>query len=412
MRGNIKSKFIGLNLNYGIVHWDSKILPTLVGKEKCDRLPVVITAQKIEQLLGVPHISSGTGSEICSAVYDELENWGLLNKIQGFVFDTTASNSGRLNGVCVLLEQKLGRNVLFLACRHHIFEIILQAVFTEAKFAPSSGPDIPLFKRFVNNWRNINKNKYSVWTDDSMTFDILNNVRDEILEFAKIKIQDSFPRDDYKEFLQLIVIFLGGKLEENFDFRQPGAYHLARWMAKGIYTLKILLFKNQFKLTSAEGMPLKKIRCFIIKCYVEVWFTAPDSIKAPKFINHLWYLSDECVTFSIFDNHVTIEQKRRMAIKMLMNEHEDYEQVGETDFLSLDPIYWEENEEYKKGKEIVRSLKVVNDTAERHIKLMEEFNCKITKNEEQKQFLLQTVQDYRRKYPNHSRETMCKPYEL
>lgn len=61
----------------------------------------------------------------------------------------------------------------------------------------------------------------------------------------------------------------------------------------------------------------------------------------------------------------------------------------QTNFLSLDPIYWEENEEYKKGKQIVRSLKVVNDTAERHVKLMEKFNCKITKNEEQKQFLLQ-----------------------
>lgn len=61
----------------------------------------------------------------------------------------------------------------------------------------------------------------------------------------------------------------------------------------------------------------------------------------------------------------------------------------QTNFSSLDPIYWEENEEYKKAKEIVGSLKVVNDTTERHVKLMEEFNCKITKNEEQKQFLLQ-----------------------
>jgi len=108
--------------------------------------------------LGVFHLSSGIGSEICSAVYDELENWGLLEKIQGFVFDTIASNAGRLNGACVLLEQKIGKNVLFLTYRHHIFEIILQAVFIEAKFAPSSGPDIPLFKRFVNNWKNINKN--------------------------------------------------------------------------------------------------------------------------------------------------------------------------------------------------------------------------------------------------------------
>jgi hypothetical protein len=101
--------------------------------------------------LGVPHISNSAGSEICSAVYDELKNWGLLEKVQGFVFDTTASNSGRLNGACVLLEQKLGRNILFLAYRHHVFEIILQAVFVEAKFAPSSGPDKPLFKRFRNN---------------------------------------------------------------------------------------------------------------------------------------------------------------------------------------------------------------------------------------------------------------------
>lgn len=89
-------------------------------------------------------------------------------------------------------------------------------------------------------------------------------------------------------------------------------------------------------------MSLKKISCFIIKCYAEVWFNAPDSIKAPvndiffikkfynyknddkkiaeialkKFRNHLWYLSDECVTFTIFDNRVTNEQKRKMAIKI------------------------------------------------------------------------------------------------
>jgi len=56
----------------------------------------------------------------------------------------------------------------------------------------------------------------------------------------------------------------------------------------------------------------------------------------------------------------------------------------QTNFLSLDPIYWEENEEYKKGKEIVGSFKVVNDTAKRHVKLMEKFNSKTTKNEEQK----------------------------
>lgn len=35
------------------------------------------------------------------------------------------------------------------------------------------------------------------------------------------------------------------------------------------------------------------------------------------------------------------------------------------------------------------SIIVVNDTAERHVKLMDEFNNKITNDEEQKQFLSQ-----------------------
>lgn len=96
----------------------------MTGTENIDRLPVVITTPNVKQLLGVPYLSSGTGKEISSAVYDTLKNWNMLEKVQAFVFDTTASNSGTLNGSCVLLEQILNRPILFLACRHHIFEII------------------------------------------------------------------------------------------------------------------------------------------------------------------------------------------------------------------------------------------------------------------------------------------------
>lgn len=39
-------------------------------------------------------------------------------------------------------------------------------------------------------------------------------------------------------------------------------------------------------------------------------------------------------------------------------------------------------------------LKVVNDPAERSIKLMKEFNYKITKDEDQKQFLLKVNDKY------------------
>ena len=36
-----------------------------------------------------------------------------------------------------------------------------------------------------------------------------------------------------------------------------------------------------------------------------------------KFVNHLYYLTDECIAFSLFDNSVTENTKLKMAQKML-----------------------------------------------------------------------------------------------
>jgi len=197
------------------------------GKKIVDRLPVI--APNIEQLLGVPELSSGTGREISSAVYDTLHEWSLLDIVQAVVFDTTASNTGRLKGACYLLEQKLDRDILFLACRHHIYEIVLQGVFDEIQLLPSKGPDVPLFKRFKNTWKDIDQTQYLTWLSDASVKEILKDNANEILLYAKNKIEEDLPRDDYQEFLELIIIFLGGTPSQGIHFHQPGACHLARW---------------------------------------------------------------------------------------------------------------------------------------------------------------------------------------
>ena len=51
-----------------VVHWDGKLLPDISGREKVDRLPVIVSGTRKEQLLGVPKISSGTGKCQASAV--------------------------------------------------------------------------------------------------------------------------------------------------------------------------------------------------------------------------------------------------------------------------------------------------------------------------------------------------------
>ena len=67
-----------------------------------------------------------------------------------------------------------------------------------------------------------------------------------------------------------------------------------------------------------------------------------------------------------------------------------------SDYIETSPSTWESNLEYKRGKDIVNKLKVVNDTAERGVKLIEDFNTIGSKNEEQKQYMLQVVTEYRR----------------
>lgn len=100
-----------------VVHFDGKILPDISGKNKVDRLPVIVSNKNGNQLLGVPRIQNGTGKEICSAVFDIISDWGLLNNVQAISCDTTASNTGRIGGAWTLLQQRIGRNLMLLPCR-------------------------------------------------------------------------------------------------------------------------------------------------------------------------------------------------------------------------------------------------------------------------------------------------------
>lgn len=52
------------------------------------------------------------------------------------------------------------------------------------------------------------------------------------------------------------------------------------------------------------------------------------------------------------------------------------------------------------------NFRVVNDTAERAVKLMEDFNKIGSKNEDQKQYILQVVSQYQRRFPNCKKVTL------
>lgn len=81
-----------------------------------------------------------------------------------------------------------------------------------------------------------------------------------------------------------------------------------------------------------------------------------------------------------------------------------------TNFLNQDPITWNTNISYLNGKEVIKSLKIVNDIAERAVKLIEDYNGRVVKNEEQQEFLLRCVQEHRRLYPDCKKDILKQPY--
>ncbi|KAG0728198.1 hypothetical protein GWK47_003788 [Chionoecetes opilio] len=66
----------------------------------------------------------------------------------------TASNSGVHGGAAKLLEQQLDRKVFYLACRHHILEVLVGAVW-ENLFGKVKSPENPWFKHFKDVWTDL-----------------------------------------------------------------------------------------------------------------------------------------------------------------------------------------------------------------------------------------------------------------
>lgn len=437
----------------------------MTGQEKVERLPVIVSSDCEEKLLGVPKLLNGTGRVIANAVLDTLNEWRLTDRIQGMSFDTTASNTGNVKGACLFLEESLGRELTYFACRHHIYEIVLRQAF-ESKFGKTKSPDVPLFEKFKKNWNKIDATKFkSGIADEKVAEKIGVDVRQRIIEYCLHQLQKSHYRDDYKEFLELVVLFLGGKLPKLKTLRRPGPTCHARWMAKAINSLKMFLLREQITFEPGHLDKLRDVCIFLVTMYVEAWFGCTNGVKAAnqdlnliktailyanvdeeisngildKMRNHLWYLSEELIALAFFDPTVSDEEKRKMVhnlshrapnpeyrirvdvkadVLQMFSEKKLSEFVStktqefferfciETEF--LDPSSWNGREDYKEGYTFCQGLLAVNDTAERGVKLMTDFNKILARREEEKQFILQVVTNYRQVIPSERKSDLMK----
>ncbi|XP_039969058.1 uncharacterized protein LOC126764097 [Bactrocera neohumeralis] len=227
----IKARFKNLDLEGIVVHWNGKLLPNLLQKECAERLAILVSKGDYEQLLGVPELENSTGASQAEAVSGSLEEWDIGDKIVGMCFDTTASNTGRMKGACTLLEKQLGKSLLYLACRHHILEVVLRLVF-EYKMGSTTAPQPDIFRRFQILWPNIDRSKYIEGVQDDLVKMSVKEFEKEVSEFLLFQLTEKQPRDDYLELIKLCLIFLGKVPSHDVSLNTPGPYHHARWMAQ------------------------------------------------------------------------------------------------------------------------------------------------------------------------------------
>ena len=125
---NIKDNFITLAKGKSFtVHFESKIMLEMkeLGKEKVERVAVLISSPDLSesQLLGILIVKDGTAESLGKAIKKTLQDWELFDYVDCLSFDTTVTNTGWLKGVCTLIEIWRGKVLIWMACRHHVYEL-------------------------------------------------------------------------------------------------------------------------------------------------------------------------------------------------------------------------------------------------------------------------------------------------
>ena len=207
---------------------------------------------------------------------------------------------------------------------------------------------------------------------------------------------------------------------------------------------------------------------FFVFCYIPWWTTAPVPSRAPEndvllikslqhyrtidsicadsamksFDNHTWYLTEELVALALFSNNVDPRIKKKMVEKIMKKRKVCSKRFGSgygkpkcpkvprtgtielpmfvgddswslfeimklkvEGFINKPAEEWPLDEDYVKAKLIIDNVSVVNDSAERGVKLASDF-LSGARQEENLQNILQVVENDRRNLPNQRKRKL------
>ena len=383
-----KTKFrmnMPLRLAFG---WDGKMLKDVMNlKHEMQAMVLSGAPGYIEgKLIDVIELTdedgnpTSTGEAQAEAIFIAVVDWGAADNIVAINFDTTASNTGPWSGSAIRFNHFLNRPLLFLACRHHVFDLFAKNTFHKiVGYDPS--PDVAIFKKMKDVYPNIDT------SGPFQKFDV--NNKEELIElFTNILTKknvngEMFVRKDYRELCEISIVMLGGSLpgDKQMRWRPPGASHKARFMAFAISGFKILAFshlpevrekvfsrkvKKQLIFEEETLQKLWRWGHFAVKFYVPQFLLATLGRDAPgndlnlykallqyrqvdqeladialdTLSRHKWYLAEYVVLFALFSDNTTEEEKTKMAARLNSLPVDSDPSLGHPDF----PVVTEDTE--------------------------------------------------------------------
>lgn len=115
------------------IHFDEKSMKNVTQeadeRNNIQRCALVASSHDGSRLLAIKKIQRGTGESIAKAMKEVTEEYELFQWLAGFVFDTTLANTGIENGSTAIFERHFQQFLLYLGCRHHVFEVYLKTCF-------------------------------------------------------------------------------------------------------------------------------------------------------------------------------------------------------------------------------------------------------------------------------------------
>ena len=198
-----------------------------------------------------------------------------------------------------------------------------------------------------------------------------------------------------------------------------------------------------------------RICLFIATIYVTFWFAAPVTTAAPtndllmlqltesftsvdkkiasvaekKMRMHLWYLSEDLAALPLFSDDVSDDDKGAIVSalqkeplpedlrRLAPNQIPQFQNLSVVQFVTRRSLNlfealrlpqeflaaavntWTERADYSAAQKTVHALKVVNDYAERAVRLATDFSEVLTKSDEQRQLLYQVIEHHRKLLP-------------